>query len=143
MERLFQYLFTHKDYGIRYYASNMQLQGQSDVFYLSRLRAKSVCGGLFYLGSRNAINGPIVCTSKMISCVVASAAEAELAAGFQQAQLAVRLRHRLHDLDYPVVTLTMPLRSSHCTSCTSAIAKEERSAKQSGNRKVKLFSHRW
>jgi hypothetical protein len=37
----------------------------------------------------------------MISCVVASAAEAELATGFQQAQLAVRLRHTLHDLGYP------------------------------------------
>ncbi len=37
----------------------------------------------------------------MISCVVASAAEAELAAGFQQAQLAVRLRHTLQDLGYP------------------------------------------
>jgi hypothetical protein len=101
MERLLQYLSKHKDYGIRYYASNMQLQGQSDASYLSRPRAKSVCGGLFYLGSRKAINGPIVCTSKMISCVVASAAEAELAAGFQQAQLAVRLRHTLHDLGYP------------------------------------------
>ncbi len=37
----------------------------------------------------------------MISCVVASAAEAESAAGFQQAQLAVRLRHTLQDLGYP------------------------------------------
>ncbi len=54
-----------------------------------------------YLGSRNAINGPIVCPSKMISCVVASAAEAELATGLQQAQLAVRLRHTLQDLGYP------------------------------------------
>jgi hypothetical protein len=78
MERLLQYLSTHKDFGIRYHASNMQLQGQSDASYLSRLRAKSACGGLFYLGSRNTINEPIVCTSKMISCVVVSAAEAEL-----------------------------------------------------------------
>ncbi len=43
MERLLQYLSTHKDYGIRYYASNMQLQGQSDASYLSRPRAKSAC----------------------------------------------------------------------------------------------------
>jgi hypothetical protein len=87
----------------------MQLQGQSDASYLSRPRAKSVCGGLFYLGSRNAINGPIVCTSKMISCVVASAAEAELVAGFQQAQLAVRLRHTLHDLGYPRPTTNIAI----------------------------------
>ena len=37
----------------------------------------------------------------MISCVVASAAEAELAAGFQLAQIAVRLRNTLHDVGYP------------------------------------------
>ncbi len=37
----------------------------------------------------------------MISCVVASAAEAELAAGFQQAQIAVRLQNTLHDFGYP------------------------------------------
>jgi hypothetical protein len=79
----------------------MQLQGQSDASYFRRPRAKSICGGLFYLGSRNAINGPIVCTSKMISCVVASATEAKLAAGFQQAQFAVRLRYTLQDLGYP------------------------------------------
>ncbi len=59
----------------------MQLQGQSDASYLSRPRAKSVCGGLFYLGSRDAINGPIVCTSKMISSVVASAAEVGMVHG--------------------------------------------------------------
>jgi hypothetical protein len=37
----------------------------------------------------------------MISCIVASAAEAELAAGFQQAQIAVRLRNTLTNLGYP------------------------------------------
>jgi hypothetical protein len=34
-------------------------------------------------------------------CVVASAAEAELAAGFQLAQIAVRLRNTMHDFGYP------------------------------------------
>ncbi len=37
----------------------------------------------------------------MISCIVASETEAELAAGFQQAQIAVRLRNTLTDLGYP------------------------------------------
>ncbi len=37
----------------------------------------------------------------MISCVVASVAEAELAGGFQAAQAAVQLRRILHDLGYP------------------------------------------
>jgi hypothetical protein len=64
MERLLQYLSTHRNYGIRYYASNMQLQVQSDASYLCRPRAKSVSGGLFYLGTREAINVSIACTSK-------------------------------------------------------------------------------
>jgi len=41
MERLLQYLSTHRNYGIRYYASNMQLQVQSDASYLCRPRARS------------------------------------------------------------------------------------------------------
>jgi hypothetical protein len=39
----------------------------------------------------------------MISCIVASAVEAELAAGFQQAQIVVRLRNTLMDLGYPQI----------------------------------------
>ncbi len=50
MERVLQYLSSHTNYGVRYYASNMQLQGQSDASFLSGPRAKSVFGGLFYLG---------------------------------------------------------------------------------------------
>ena len=48
-----------------------------------------------------ACDKPSMDSSKMISCVVASAAEAELAAGFQLAQIAVRLRNTLHDFGYP------------------------------------------
>ncbi len=55
MERLLQYLSTHRNYGIRYYASNMQLQVQSNASYLCRPRARSVSGGLFYLGTTVAI----------------------------------------------------------------------------------------
>jgi hypothetical protein len=38
---------------------------------------------------------------EMVSCVVASVAEAELAGGFQVAQLAVYYRRILYDLGYP------------------------------------------
>ncbi len=79
----------------------MILQLMSDASYLCRPRALSVVGFLAYLGLENAINGPISCNSKMINCVVASAAEAELAGGFQAAQLAVHFRTILHDLGYP------------------------------------------
>ncbi len=87
--------------GIRYYASNMILQLMSDASYLCRPKARSVLGLHAYLGEPTAINGPITCASKMISCVVASVAEAELAGGFQVAQSAVHFRRILHDLGYP------------------------------------------
>ncbi len=58
-------------------------------------------GGLHYLGSETAINGPISCTSKIIYCVVTSAAEAELGAAFQNAQKAAQFRNTLVELGYP------------------------------------------
>ena len=101
MERLLQYVSTHKNMAIRFYASNMILQVLCDASYLSRPRARSVLGFFLYLGAPNGINGPISCGSKMISCVVASVAEAELAGGFQAALIAAQNRRTLHELGYP------------------------------------------
>ena len=85
----------------RYYASTMLLQLMSDASYLCRPKARSVYGTHAYLGEENVINGPIACASKMITSVVASAAEAELAGGFRLAQDAVQYRRILVDLGYP------------------------------------------
>ena len=101
LEKLLQYVSKYRNMGIRYYASSMILQLMSDASFPCRPKAASVVGSLAYLGSPDGINGPISCHSKMISCVVASVAEAELAGGFQIAQAAVNLRRILHDLGYP------------------------------------------
>ncbi len=102
MDRLLQYVSTHRNNGIiRYYASNMILQLMSDASYLCRPKARSVCGSTSYLGSPDAINGPISCGSWMINCVCASVSEAELAGGFQAAQTATHHRRILSDLGYP------------------------------------------
>ena len=79
----------------------MQLQIQSDASYLCRTKARSVLGGLHYLGTMEQINGPFFCTSKIISCVVTSAAEAELGAAFQNAQKGAQFRNTLIELGYP------------------------------------------
>ncbi len=73
---------SHQHYGIRFQASSMQLKIQSDASYLlCWTRTRSVLGGLHFLGTPELINGPIYCTSKIISCVVTSAAaEAQLGA---------------------------------------------------------------
>ena len=101
MERLLQYVSKHRDHGIRYYASTMILRLLCDASYLSRPRARSVYGYGCYLGSADAINGPITCGSKMINEVVSSVAEAELAGAFHTAQHGCSLRRILHALGYP------------------------------------------
>ena len=101
LDRLLQYASTHRHNGVRFYASDMIYRMLSDASYLCRPRAKSVYGLIGYLGLLEWINGPIFCTSKMISCVVASAAEAELAGGFQAAQIGAQHRLTLQDFGYP------------------------------------------
>jgi hypothetical protein len=101
MNRLLQYVSTHSNNGIRYYASNMTLQLMSDASYLSRPKARSVCEWLSYFGLPQYINGPISCGSWMIGCVCASVFEAEIAGGFQCAQAAAHHRRITHDLGYP------------------------------------------
>ncbi len=65
------------------------------------LLIKSVLGGFHYLGTTEFINGPFFCTSKLISCVVTSAAEAESGAAFQNAQKGALFRNTLIELGYP------------------------------------------
>jgi hypothetical protein len=101
MEKLLRYVSRHRNHGIRYYASSMILQLMSDASYLCRPKAKSVVGLFSYLGDETMINGPISCASKMINCVLASVAEAEIAGGFQVAQAAVHTRNILSELGYP------------------------------------------
>jgi hypothetical protein len=51
--QLLDFLATHPDAAIRYYASNMILHIHSDASYLSVLNARSRLGGLFFLGNKS------------------------------------------------------------------------------------------
>jgi hypothetical protein len=101
MERLLQYLSTHSNNGIRYYASNMVYQVMSDASYLSRPRPRFVAGWFSYLRDPETINGPVAYSSKMLDSVAASVAEAELGSAFMSAQKAVQHRNTLADFGYP------------------------------------------
>jgi hypothetical protein len=135
MIRLLQYVSTHRNIGIRYYASNMILNMLSDASFLSRPMARSVMGYFGYLGLSNGINGPISCGSKMITCVVASVAEAELAGGFQAALIAVLQRRTLHDLGYPQPPTLQRMDNSVAVS----LAKGRINAKRSKTMDMRLF----
>ncbi|KAL7480669.1 hypothetical protein ACHAW6_006340, partial [Cyclotella cf. meneghiniana] len=77
------YMATHPDAQIRYYASDMVLNVHSDASYLSVRNAKSRAAGIFFLGSipKNnepiKLNGDIAVLCTILKFVAASAAEAE------------------------------------------------------------------
>ena len=103
-KRLLSYAASYPANEIVFSACDMVLYGQSDASYLSRSNARSVAGGIFYLGNRNAptqVNGAIDTFSSIIPVVVASAAEAEYGGLFLAAQRGAHLRNTLADLGYP------------------------------------------
>jgi len=101
------YMATHPDAVIRYYASDMVLNVHSDASYLSAPNARSRAAGYFFLGSIPRLNQPIklngainvICST--LKFVAASAAEAELGALFHNAKEAKILRLTLEELGHP------------------------------------------
>jgi hypothetical protein len=134
-ERLLQYVSVNQNGATRYYASTMQLQVQSDASYLCRPKARSVLGGFHYLGFPDRINGPIFCTSKIISCVVSSVAEAELGAAFQNAQKAAEFRNTLHELGYPQLPTVIMIDNT----VAEGLAADTINAKRSKSIDVRFF----
>jgi hypothetical protein len=104
MERFLEYAAAHPDHELVLAACDMILYTQSDAGHLSRVGARSVAGGLHYLSNINQplmVNGGVAAISKIIPAIVASAAEAEYAALFLNAQIAAWLRTILVELGYP------------------------------------------
>ena len=87
--RLLDYAASFPDNHLIFKRSNMILTVHSDASYLSRSRSRSVIGGIGYLGPQNAA---IFATSSILDVIVASAAEAEYAALFNNGQHAVWTR---------------------------------------------------
>ena len=73
-------------------ACYMVLHIQSNASYLSRRHARSVAGGLLYLGNRGkptAINNPLDVLCQVIELIVSSAFKAAYAALFMNARHAI------------------------------------------------------
>jgi hypothetical protein len=117
--QLLDYLATHPDAKIRFHASDMILHIHSDTSYLSVSKAKSRLGGLFYLGynppNEDKLNGSILNMASVIKNVVASAAESEVGACFQNAQTAAPLRITLLELGHKQPATH--LRTDNSTAC--------------------------
>jgi hypothetical protein len=91
-KQFLDYMWTHPDAKIRYYASDMILNVHSDASYLSVPNARSRAAGIFFLGSLPhpdkpiLLNGIIHVLCTILRFVAASAAEAELGALFLNAK---------------------------------------------------------
>jgi hypothetical protein len=116
--QLLDYLATHPDATIRYHASDMILHIHSDASYLSVSNARSRLGGLFFCGDKppqeDTLNGSILNVVSVIKNVVASAAESEVLACFQNAQSGSPLRVTLAELGH--IQPPTPLRTDNSTA---------------------------
>ena len=117
---LLDYVSWHQNETIRYHASDMILHIDSDAAYLVLPRARSRLAGHFFLGPDptktpvTTSNGPLLTECKTICHVVSSAAEAETAALFHNAQAARPIRYILTELGHPQPPT--PLKTDNATA---------------------------
>jgi hypothetical protein len=116
--QLLDYLATHPDSTIRYHASDTILHIDSDASYLSVSNARSRLAGLFFCGDKSPqqdnLYGSIININSIIKNVVASAAESEVGACFQNAQSGAPLRVTLTELGH--TQPPTPLRTDNFTA---------------------------
>ena len=105
-QQLMDYLHTHPNAFVRYYASDMILHVDSDAAYLVLPKARSRIAGYYYLSSHPNItkhaklNGAILVECKTLRHVVSSAAEAEVAGVYYNATQAIVIRRALEALGH-------------------------------------------
>jgi len=105
-QQLMDYAATHPQIYVRFHASDMTLLIDSDAAYLVMPNAKSRIAGYFQLNDHPdrvphpTINGAILVECKTLKHVVSSAAEAETAGIFHNAQIAVPIRYILDKLGH-------------------------------------------
>jgi hypothetical protein len=135
VKHLLDYAATHPNATIRYHASDMVLHVESDASYLSEENAKSRFAGFHYCSDDPKgenipfppINGPVLVTANIIKETVSSAAEAELAALFHNAQEALPLRHALIELGHPQPPSPMQTDNSTAAGLANDTVKQKRS----------------
>ena len=106
-QRLMDYEATYPDTYIRFHASDMILNIDSDAAYLVAPKERRRVAGYFQLTSIPNIkeypklNGAVLVDCKTLHHVVSSAAEAETCGIFHNAQVAIPIRILLQILNYP------------------------------------------
>ena len=121
--QLLDYLHTHPDSVIRYYASDMILCIVSDAAYLVLPKARSRCAALFTLTNLPTTNppnptpnGPLHVLCKTMRGVPSSAAEAETGGIFNAAQEAIPLLTTLKELGHTQPITGTPIETDNSTA---------------------------
>jgi hypothetical protein len=122
-DHLMDYLATHPDAVIRFYASGMVLCIVSDAAYLVLPDARSRAAGLFFLSDHSTTtppqtptNGAVHVLCKTIRGVPASAAEAETVGLFMNAQEAIPMITALEEMGHPQPLTGTPLETDNSTA---------------------------
>ena len=118
---------------IRFYASDMVLNVQSDASYLTAAKGRSRAGGHFFLGSIPRDNEPIKLNDNIaITCairklVAASAAEAELGALFLNTQEDKVIHLILEELGHPQPQTPVHIDNSTAVGIVNSTIKRQQS----------------
>ena len=83
IEQLLNYVTTYPDDGILFLKSDMILAAHADAGFLNKSKARIRAGAHIFLSENEPkpkINGPVLMITRIIKTVMASAAEAEMAA---------------------------------------------------------------
>lgn len=135
---LLGFVKNHKNTSLRFHASDMCLHVDSDAAYLVLPGARSRLAGYYHLSNKTPsipitspppvpLNGAILIECKTIRHVVASAAEAETAGLFFNAQNILHLRQTLHDLGHPQPPTPLKTDNSTANDFVHANMKRRRS----------------
>ena len=136
VKMLLDYIASHKDAKIRFYASDMILHVETDAAYLVLPNAKSRIAGYYFLSNQPLPsparpdpkpNGPILIECKTLRHVVASAAEAECGGLFHNGQMAVPIRQLLIDIGHPQPPTPLKTDNSTASNFTQCNMKQKKS----------------
>lgn len=130
---MLDYLATHPDAIVRFYAYDMILNVHSDASYLSAPKAKGRAAGYFFLGSMPKdghpipMNGSIHVLCTLLKLVASSAAEAELGALFLNAKEAKIMRLTLEELGHPQPATPIHIDNSTTVGIVNNTVKRQKS----------------
>jgi hypothetical protein len=133
-DQLLEYLATHHEATISYHVSDMILHIHSDASYLSVSHARILLGGLLFCGDKppneDKLNGYILNVASIIKNMVASAAESEVGACFQNAQSGAPIRITLIEWGHKQPATPLQTNNSTAFRILNETIKQKRSKGQ-------------